>query len=461
MNINIKNKGVILLQTIILIIVLTILCTTFLDISTWPTIRAMKNTDNQKRRYLAEAGIERAQAWMETLEGSAEQYNMDVLGAPSPGNSPFDPFMGENTIAGNPAGTYQVTIYPLNSYESEKGYIIESRGTFNGKTKVIEAEIYVVDYLRKFVYSSRSENESGLGGTKYFTFLDRFKGGVISNGYIHIYGGAGGNPQIFDKSSGKYKVYVERDYCYYNWGADLERIKDGATGAGVDLNLPLVEYSTGNYVNMLNKWSMKMDKIIKYADIVYNTDQVFELKTNSVSNGGGPSWNVPNDGGVIYVTGNVEIKNSNPAVGFQRNLTIAATGDIKITGDVKYHYSAGSPSGMLGLVSEKDIIIDKPPLISGPPAVYDDVEIDAIMICDSFWADKWNINLGTASAVVVFGSVNVYYRGPLGKAPSNYGASSMAAGYSMNFTCDERVIDKPPPCFPIRKYAGIEQWKKE
>lgn len=367
-----REKGSLLAIAAIFSIIIALLCTAYLYISQSENILAIKVRRSREAFYLAENGIDRAKSWIKAQDMSPEEYNVQVLGGAS-GTDAFDPFTGWNALTGY-NGRYRVLIDPDdgNIGMTEKTYVIISSGTATwnmgqpGRIKTIRETIRAINYTRFSYFSYKEWDDpngatgNGQGSRHYFTWLDDFDGDVHTNDQISIYGGeptGPAPPPMFSFYGGIYDVYTSEDVYYFTDGLR----STGGSGGGNDLSLPIGQYPVKGQIEIFKRWDEAPGSFLQWiqplADLSLAGDRTIEIRSNSIAYSPGPvQYNMVPEGRLVYVGGNADIQ-SWPTSGFEGRLTVAVAGNITITDDINY---STTTQGIIGLVTEGDIIIDKP-----------------------------------------------------------------------------------------------------
>lgn len=236
--------------------------------------------------------------------------------------------------------------------------------------------------------------------------------------------------------------------------------------------------------NSNSKITIKQDMnshpyITDYVTTEIVTDEVFRSTKVTQKNNDGDIINIdtyngiPN--GIMYVGGKVNsLEAPESDGGLQGKLTIAASEDIKIGGDILYHdrieneidFSSEDAdlslvNDSLGLVSEKDIMIRQ-----NATGDYGDLEINAILMAldKSFYLE--NYTSGMKGELKVFGAFIQERRGEVGTFNANTG--NKISGFTKDYHYDKRMDsvdpDVPsmiPPYFPTTGNYEIISWREK
>jgi len=213
------------------------------------------------------------------------------------------------------------------------------------------------------------------------------------------------------------------------------------------------------------------------TDEVFRNTQVIEYKNDVVNVGYDPPVEHNNiSNGVLFIGGSVnDLQGDKSDGGLQGKLTIAASGDITIGGDILYSdrvennidFSSEDAdlslvNDSLGLVSERNIIVEKNARGSEGD---DNIEIDAILMAigTSFsYEDYDDLMKGTLK---IFGAFIQERRGAVGTF-SSYSEAKLS-GFTKDYHYDQRMAstdpDIPsmiPPYFPTTGNYGKISWRE-
>ena len=188
-----NNRGMALVATLILVLVITSFAIALLSLTSSDIKLSSLQEEYKKTFYIAEAGLDRAIAFLEEL------------GNPSFPN-PVNPFENEN--GGSPVvgeGTYTVSIRS----ETPLSYFIKSKGektlSASKKVKVEIESLVTLDNFAMFAYFSDKETLPdfiSFSGDRNIWFIsgDTIEGKLHSNDRLHM----SGNPVFYDKVTSAY-----------------------------------------------------------------------------------------------------------------------------------------------------------------------------------------------------------------------------------------------------------------
>lgn len=135
--------------------------------------------------------------------------------------------------------------------------------------------------------------------------------------------------------------------------------------------------------------------------------------------------------------------------------TVHSEDDIWIDGDIRYNKDPAEysdSSDLLGIVSEKEVIIDED---AHRHEGYSDLTIhESIMALDkSFSAEDYNRGSGRVDLNLLGGIVQ-QQRGPMG----TFSNGSIQSGFNKQYEYDERLLKMNPPSFPRESFFSIVHW---
>jgi|GEM_PF-1713354 len=530
-----NQKGMALIATLIFVFVISTMGIALLTMTNNETKLSALQKDSTDAFYLADSGTERAISWMEKqgappssipppLDGSTDiegmgggYYNITI----DPPSSSTEAFNKVYTITcvghagySNSRRTIETKIRVLSF--AGFAYFSDEEKNPSGDTiwfrtgDVIDGKMHSND----FIHVSGTPHFLGEVSTPqdeidYMeNYHTRLVGGVLDNN----------NPdfdEIFQSDETTYGLTLSADYIDLpknreisgtEYARSLENIALGpsstdVTGKGVYLPKSGNNINGGIYINgdveklILgtdaepggnSKISIKQNIGTQYSpnnvvteiitDEVFRSTQVTKYDKFGVVMAGYPvSYNGISNG-VLYVGGEVkDLQGDDSDGGLQGKLTIAASGDITIGGDILYSdridhaidFSSEEAdlslvNDSLGLVSEGDIIVEKNAEGSDGS---DNIEIDAILMAlgTSFkYEDYTDLMKGTLK---IFGAFIQKIRGPVGTFSSSSGAK--VSGFTKDYHYDQRMAstdpDIPsmiPPYFPTTGNYDKISWRE-
>jgi hypothetical protein len=133
----------------------------------------------------------------------------------------------------------------------------------------------------------------------------------------------------------------------------------------------------------------------------------------------------------IHVTGKVKTAGT-----VDGRVTVGATDDIEISGDLRHENRADD---VLGMVSQNNIVLN----VSSSSVADKTIDAALMSLNGSFYVQ--NYNSGVARGTLnIYGSIIQKNRGPV----STFSGNNISTGYAKNYIYDEKLINTPPPNFP-------------
>ncbi|MFW6134404.1 MAG: pilus assembly PilX N-terminal domain-containing protein, partial [Elusimicrobiota bacterium] len=397
------NKGAVLFMVVLFSVIASIAGLSYIYLTETERITSQQDINKDRAFYLADAGLERAKTYLMT---SLDPRIFET--------DNFNPFGGSVILENNPEtarGRYDVTIDPFDTNNEpgtlDKGFIVYSTGSIVDESGVSDVVIYektiiaevLLENLCKYVYASDKELEGGAQGANrqdriYFVGCDEFDGRVHSNDEIsmcYTFGPPGFSERYsndeYDDDSLK-DVQTAKDFYRF-----MDR-RNRRQGGVVRNDFPVSDYPAVERRDFYRNFNMKrLENAAENGMGVIDDDCEIEIKNQSIdvdrSNITIPTPD-EDENAVLFVNGDVEIYSlRNPeqaADGLMEWITIASSGTITITGDIKYH---DKNPGMLGLVALEEIIVDPPDNFWNRPDVF---SIDAAMMTyESFFNRDYEI----------------------------------------------------------------------
>lgn len=514
----IKQNGFALITTLIFVFVISTMGIALLSLTRSEVKLSVLQKESTDSFYLADSGAERAISWLEKQDG--------------PPNTIPSPFDGSVDIEGLGGGYYNVAIVPdFTTAEFEREYVItctahsgdsESRRTVETRVKV--------ESFAGFAYFSDIELMPDDVTKIWFRTGDVIGGKLHSNDIIHI----SGEP-LFMGHLTTPQEHIEHMYNEYHTGLDYNDFPNFVDGFAlkapeIDLkkvrNRDLSDTSDPRSLESITLGPSDLDVTIPGVyipnngvttnggiyvsgdaeEITLGTDDLGNSKIMVVQGTGdskvttkiiiddvmrstkvtkydnydnvieesGPYGRITN--GLLYVKGMVKnLHGDRIDGGLKGRLTIAATDDIEISGDVLYNsrveqdldlsdpnVDLSTIEDSLGLVSSQDIYVKRYATGSSDP---DDIEINAIIMAldESFYYDGYNTTL--KGTLKTFGGFIQVRRGAVGMFNPYSGAK--VYGFTKDYHYDKRMAstdpDIPssiPPYFPTTGYYGKISWRE-
>lgn len=429
-----SERGSTLLVVLILMSALAAIAGGMSFMASTEKVLASNDVQEKKTFYLAEAAIEEAIQYLNTLG---------------------EPFLGTGINQDGPIalltdaprlGTGKVTVYidpkDTNSGEATRFVQISARATHdNGRvSKALTMRVGQQNFSR-YAYFSDLETRSN-GGKIWFWSGDNLYGPVHTNEQFHIYG----SPTFYSEVSS-----VAPDIDYYNGGppADNPDFRQGIDLGVEPIPLPQdltiirakAQSPDGLYLTGMTTAQIE----IRYNATLGKSELIVRR-----DNGSPQTYQIPPNG-TVFVNGQVEVQGE-----LAGQLTIASGGDMRIMDDVFYHTDPRvdpSSRDILGLVSEKNVIVaaTQANLDSG-----DETIMGAIMALgesftvENFWqgAPRGKLKL--------YGGLIQKRRGPVG----TFSGSRQVSGYDKAYDHDIRLMDTPPPAYPTTGVIERMTWRE-
>lgn len=290
-------------------------------------------------------------------------------------------------------------------------------------------------------YSYLTEEETLPNGNNvWFIWSDVLYGPVHTNGTFHIAGEATFNGAVTST----------------NMWEDYEPISgDPQFLGGSNFNAAPVEFPTAETilptVAAAQSGGVTFDEKV-YLEFLSDGDVLVRETPNNagVQNPNNYLLDMEMTNGVISSTKEIHVKGN--VLG---GMTIHSKKDIIIDGDIKYVTENGDPEtklGLLGLVSEQDVEIDKN---AHRDSGNSNLTIEASILAMGESFELENYNQGSSKGVLnLYGGILQYRRGPMG----TFRGGSIVSGYQKNYLYDERLEFQHPPAFPRLKNFTIRHW---
>lgn len=433
-----SQKGQVLALAIVFTLILSIMGGTFIKMAMDERGFSVKSTFPAKAFYLADAGIERTNAWLQTQS------------SPPGGTAPFDPLGGEQNLGD---GNYEITIDPDdgNPGSVNKRYTVTSTGRVEDEqglvvisTRQTLAEFRMESFAR-FSYFTNSETNPVYGTIWFYgsgTRQDVIEGPLHSNSQIHIYG----NP-IFQGLV----TSTADSFDYYNGGPPAD---NPDFQQGYQLGVEQVDMDQSINMNRIQTAAQSGGLYLTGEHkIILNDDGTLTYSPKQGAGWGSPTTvSIPSNG-AVFVEGDITISGT-----LNGRATIAAdeNHDIYIPDNVVYNTPPTDPNcdDMLGLVAGNSIYVTK-----GSPAGAG-IEIDATLMAfnECFTVQDFR-TIPVMGNLTVYGGIIQNYRGPVGTFWASSG--ECASGYSKDYHYDTRVVDEPPPFYPTTGRYELISWQEQ
>ncbi len=430
------SKGLALVAVMIFTIILLIFGATFLRLATTERIAADRNFYLEQSFYLAEAGGERAIAYIESLPTSPT------------GTLSFDPFVdGWQSLGG--AGSYKVVIDPADSNPGSfmKRYTITAEGRVSMPaftvTKTVEVEVSRENFAQ-FAYFTNYE-ETASGQNIWFFNGDIIEGPVHSNDQINIYG----SPTFMSLVTS-----TANTFNYYHGGPPQD---NPDFQQGYQLGVVAVDMEKQKTLTRLNTLSTSGGlKLNSDAKIQLNADGTMTYQLRTGGTWANPVWGIPTtdsipSNGVLYVVGKVRVSGT-----LNGRLSIASESEIYISENVVYSVNPTDPNctDSLGLIAANNVIVDK----NSPSGSSLIIHATMMAFDGSFYVNNY-ASIPVMGNLTVYGGIIQNRRGAVGTFNSYTG--QRLSGYLKDYHYDIRVTDEPPPYFPTTGKYDRDSWEEQ
>ena len=464
-----RDKGIVLIVVFVCVIVLAISVTGFMRLSGSEIIRVRRQNQSTKAFYLADAGIERVIAWLRvqpTIPFSTQAFNLNE---------------GEGTIS---VPSVNATLIPGTGMSQ---FIVESTGTVGGISREIEATIQTESFAK---WSYFSNSESALihwwwwvfEVPVWFTSGSYLEGPVHTNGQFNVSGTPIFNGPVSGVDNNVNYMHSgppTDEILFYNSSMpDYDQVRDlrfesdeltlGVTTKDISsLTANSLKNAAANGTDNLG-----VDPPVITGGVEFSGDTTIEFLSdgtmNVTNNHDELGWvdknvSIPPNGALFVNDGELKISGT-----LNGQLTVGASADVIITDDILYNSdprSNPSSTDMLGIISEKDVVIDynAPQDADSPDPA--GVSIHASIIAgantgstdSSFYVE--NYSYGIRGVLTVFGGIIQKSRGPVGTF--NAATNQKVSGYDKNYQYDDRFLASPPLYFPLTNDYEIISWKEQ
>lgn len=437
------KKGLVFLIALVFVLVVALGAAAFMALST-NEITIMRNQNNSTRAfYIAEAGIERAVAWLR----SQATPPIAVVGP-----------VNQNLAATGYAGSYRYNIAPNpgNPVPPALGiyvYTVTSTSTIGIATRsIITQETMELNTFARYSYFT--SNESFLIWwweiPVWFTTGTLLEGPVHTNDQYHI----SGDP-IFDGPVSSVATTI--DYMHGGPPNDNPQFRQGLTLGADPVDTALL---TSNILQAA---------AAGVGGYTFNGNTEIVLIGNGTmdvtnSNLVPPMQNMPLpvNGAVFVTNGDLGISGT-----LDGRLTVGSSRDVIIRDDIRY---ANDPrvnpnsDDILAIMSDRDIIVDEHAADGNPQR---DLDIFATLIAigetpphedddGSLYVERyWS---GLKGLLTVYGGLIQKRRGPVGTFNSR--TNRRVSGYDKDYHFDIRMNANPPPHIPRIITFGRLSWQE-
>jgi len=421
-----SQSGSVLVATAAFVAVMLISALAIVSIGSQDAALAARDAQAAAAFYLAEAGVERGQSWLNS------QYT-------APGDT-LSPFGQDPDVLG--IGTYTVMIEPGGD-PTRTVYTVRSVGTVAGETRAIEIDVRSRTFLDYLFFTNR---DAGPGGTKNFVSEETVDGPVHTNGQIRIWG-----DPVFTNTVES----VDTEVRYYNNGFPIDSSAPSNPPhdepdwqCGYALGVPSIDWLTGADMAVLEgaaEISLTGDYDIEFGRAEGVSPLIGYV---SYSDEGMEDWtDVPlsSFNGIIHVDGDANVCGI-----VDGEVTVATSGDICVVDDLVYHGRDGdAPSegcdDIIGLAATNQVIVAD----TGPNR--SDCVIHAHVIAiENEGCIVENYTTGSPrGTLTLHGGVAQDKWGPVGLGYVLNGRLIVLTGYRRDFHYDPRFLDMMPPGYEL------------
>ena len=442
-----NQRGSALVGVSILAIIMMVTTLTVMRIGSQDAVLAMRDKRASDAFYCAEAGLERAAAWLKA-QGIFPSFDTYPLG-----ESPHQ--LG--------CGSYVVSVHPdtVHSTATRPAYTIASVGYAGRHQRRLELDVGPQSFA-DFLYFTNMEHEPGGGAVCWFTSADVLDGPLHTNDQINIFGDPvfKGNVESGYGGPDDNNQTHNAAFLYYN-GSSTQNIESTAPNNsphdmptfedGYDLGVSMIEIPdvlralqdlaeaggvvlitlAGNYEIVMSRPDSAGQPMYGYVSYRKNNQDWTDVDISSIN-------------GMIYVTGGAEVSGV-----LDGRLTIACSSNLYVVDDITYRESDenGPTEGcddVLGLVAASDIIVE-----NNAANQQDCVIHGALMALNqSFRVDGYNVGEPRGD-LTIYGGLVQEFRGAVGNVVLTGEGSEVqvVTGYAKDYHYDYRLRDMPPPGF--------------
>lgn len=420
-----SKKGVVLISAYLILLVLLIFTTAFLNRVIFQNRYTIIFQRHIQAFSLAEAGLDRAIFWFRSQ--------------PSPpiGLNNYNPFGGAQSIG---AGTYSLSIteVAIPGNPAIRRYKLVSTGTVGNTTRVLTNYVQTDNYARYIWFTDR---ETYNGINVWFWNQDYLNGPTHTNRHFNI----AGNP-VFAGEVRSVDDYIR----YFNNGNNINLsatsnppydnpdFQAGMTFGAESTNMPSQALNLRSAASSGGLWLRGNTTIVLNANgtmNVTNSDKGWNNRNMALPANGALFVDCLGrncrDGGSLTISGTLSGR-----------LTVGAARDVSIPSSIVYANDPRvnpSSTDTLGLIAEQDVVI--------LDHASTNLEIDASVmgLNTSFMLENWWVG-PPKGTLTVYGGIIQDERGPVGTFNGQTGQK--VSGYSKNYSYDARLLNNPPPFYP-------------
>ncbi|MGN8225355.1 DUF4900 domain-containing protein [Gracilimonas sp. BCB1] len=318
--------------------------------------------------------------------------------------------------------------------------LLYSEATYGNYTAVVEVMMRRDSYS-KYSYFSDEERSSLLGNSEiYFYSSDVISGPIHTNGTFRM----SGTPTFYGHVSSP-----------NNWQSRNLFGDNPDFRSTTDFNSPERPLPTQTQINDLKSAANSTGlTFTNQIDVTFQDDgsvSISEYDEAAEVWLPAQEYAAPEHNGIISTTKKASVKGT-----VAGPLTLHSEDDIEIMGDLEYYDDPRNnevSADLLGLVSEKDVILDKDAHTYKGSA---DVNLHASIMAmgTSFRVENYSSG-GYRGKINLLGGIIQKNRGPVGTFGGFFGDT----GFSKNYEYDTRLRYSIPPYFPRESVFSILSWK--
>lgn len=416
-----RNTGFVLALVLFIIVVLAIVAFAALSVTTLDQRTSQEDYKAARALYAARAGVAQAQArlaWDHNWTGGSGSLEGDAFTAtatPHPDNS---------------GGTGDLM------------WRVTSTGSSDGASRTVVAWLRVETFA-KYAYFTEREYTSSNQEIWFFD-RDQITGATHTNGWFRVSGhprfsaavasANGGDPRYNATNFTYNQEGIQRDparfyQTYRNYASDSPVALGSSphfSFAGGQSSVPLPT-DTGAVAANANRTYTRETRLTFLGDGRVDVDEYRSGRWRDVE----ILDTTTSPGVVLYVSNEVHVSGT-----VQGRVTVGASEDVHITGDLVY---ADASRDVLGIVGEQNVIVESSP--------YSRVDryIHATMMAlnGSFTINDYSTGV-YRGVLHVFGGIVQNRRGPVG----TFSGTSPVTGYSKDYVYDEKLLNNAPLYFP-------------
>ena len=426
-----NKKGIVLIASYIVIVVLTILGAAFISRSLSETRIAERERNYMQAFYIAEAGVDYA---IEQLRGGTSS--------------------GQNSATMNDANANSIGYYnsTWQRMGSSSRWEVISSGFVGDTERKVRIEL-VPDTFARYLYFTDNEHFRWRWWRipVWFTTGDNLGGPLQTNAHFHI----SGDP-VFTDSNFHLPVKSEDDFITYmngGWPINSTATSNAPTDnpvfqEGLELDADRIPFPS-KALDLRTAAVHDGLKLTGPTTIVLKDDGTMDV-TNSHRGWVNENTPLPENGALFVNGGNLDISGI-----LNGQLSVGTNRSIVIPDNITYNTNPRTDptsTDTLGLIAEKDVVISR----NAPH----DLEIAASVMAlgDSFTVEEyWQ---GPAKGTLsVYGGIIQDERGPVGTF--NASTNTKVSGYSKDYQHDTRLMNNPPPFYPTTGDYVVASWQEE